>query len=240
MVGEDLGTEEVIGPGWVAAEQGAGDGENGGGPGCAGSAGGCGAGDDDEAAAAGVPGGEGARWRDVGRVERSVTTRLGRGCLSALAASGVVLGVGGREVSCGSLLPSVPRPSSPPTGVTGACLRGGWSLRTRSARSGCSPGEALARCWSPLLIDLETCCRGPVEFDLAHAPEEVCEHYPNLDQGLLDECRQLVLAMLAAWRWELGDQFPNGRRFGEEFLRLLREGPPWPTFDAVIRRLGGL
>jgi Ser/Thr protein kinase RdoA (MazF antagonist) len=101
-------------------------------------------------------------------------------------------------------------------------------------------GNVLSTKNGPLLIDLETCCRGPVEFDLAHAPEEVCEHYPNLDQELLDECRQLILAMLAAWRWELGDQFPNGRRFGEEFLRLLREGPPWPTFDAVIRRLGGL
>jgi hypothetical protein len=101
-------------------------------------------------------------------------------------------------------------------------------------------GNVLSTTNGPLFIDLETCCRGPVEFDLAHAPEEVCEHYPNLDQELLDECRQLVLAMLAAWRWELGDQFPNGRRFGEEFLRLLREGPPWPTFDAVIRRLGGL
>jgi hypothetical protein len=101
-------------------------------------------------------------------------------------------------------------------------------------------GNVLSTTNGPLFIDLETCCRGPVEFDLAHAPEDVCEHYPNLDQELLDECRQLVLAMLAAWRWELGDQFPNGRRFGEEFLRLLREGPPSPTFDAVIRRLGGL
>ncbi len=26
-------------------------------------------------------------------------------------------------------------------------------------------------------MDLATCCRGPVEFDLAHAPEEVAEHY---------------------------------------------------------------
>ena len=101
-------------------------------------------------------------------------------------------------------------------------------------------GNVLSTKNGPLFIDLETCCRGPVEFDLAHAPEEVCEHYPNVDQGLLDDCRQLVLAMLAAWRWELGDQFPDGRRFGEEFLRLLQAGSPSPTFDAVVRRLGGL
>lgn len=102
------------------------------------------------------------------------------------------------------------------------------------------PGNVLSTKDGPLFIDLETCCRGPIEFDLAHVPEAVCEHYPNVDQGLLDECRQLVLAMVAAWRWERGDQFPNGRRFGEDFLRLLREGPPWPTLDMVTRRVDGL
>jgi hypothetical protein len=102
------------------------------------------------------------------------------------------------------------------------------------------PGNLLSTNSGPLFIDLETCCRGPVEFDLAHVPEAVCEHYPSVDQGLLDDCRQLVLAMVAAWRWDLGDQFPNGRRFGEEFLRLLRQGPPWPTLDRVTRRLDGL
>ena len=94
-------------------------------------------------------------------------------------------------------------------------------------------GNVLSTKNGTLFIDLETCCRGPVEFDLAHAPEEVCAHYPNVDQGLLDECRQLVLAMVAAWRCKLGDQFPGGRRFGEEFLRLLREGPPWPILGTV-------
>jgi hypothetical protein len=85
----------------------------------------------------------------------------------------------------------------------------------------------------PLFIDLETCCRGPVEFDLAHVPQAVCEHYTGIDRGLLEECRQLVFAMVAAWRWDRGDQFPNGRRFGEELLRLLREGRPGPTLDTV-------
>jgi hypothetical protein len=102
------------------------------------------------------------------------------------------------------------------------------------------PGNVVGTKDGPLFIDLETCCRGPVEFDLAHVPEAVCEHYPNVDQGLLEECRHLVLAMVAAWRWDRGDQFPNRRRFGEEFLRVLRAGPPWPTLDTVTRRLDGL
>jgi hypothetical protein len=62
-----------------------------------------------------------------------------------------------------------------------------------------------------LFIDLETCCRGPVEFDLAHVPEDVSERYADVDEGLLSECRVLVLAMVAAWRWDPGDQFPNGK-----------------------------
>lgn len=102
------------------------------------------------------------------------------------------------------------------------------------------PGNVLSTKNGPLFIDLETCCHGPVEFDLAHVPEAVCEHYPNVDQGLLDECRQLLLAMVAAWRWELGDEFPVGRLFGEEFLRVLHDGPPWPTLDTMNKRLGGL
>lgn len=101
------------------------------------------------------------------------------------------------------------------------------------------PGNVLSTANGPLFIDFETCCRGPVEFDLAHVPEAVCEQYPSVDQGLLDDCRQLVLAMVTAWRWDRGDQFPNGMRFGEELLRMLRIGPPWPTLDTVTSRLDG-
>lgn len=102
------------------------------------------------------------------------------------------------------------------------------------------PGNVLSTKDGPRFIDLETCCRGPVEFDLAHVTEAVCEHYPNVDRELLDECRQLVLALCAAWRWDIGDQFPNGKRFGDEFLRVLRAGPPWPSLDAVAKGLQGL
>jgi Phosphotransferase enzyme family len=73
----------------------------------------------------------------------------------------------------------------------------------------------------PLFIDLETCCRGPVEFDLAHVPEEVSECYSGADQELLRACRLLVLAMVAAWRWDLDDQLPNGKRAGQELLGAL-------------------
>jgi hypothetical protein len=102
------------------------------------------------------------------------------------------------------------------------------------------PGNVLATKNGLLFIDLETCCLGPVEFDLAHVPEEVSERYPDADQELLRDCRGLVLAMVAAWRWDPGDQLPDGQRAAGELISALREGPPWPTLDVVMRRPDGL
>jgi hypothetical protein len=84
------------------------------------------------------------------------------------------------------------------------------------------PGNVLSTKNGLLFIDLETCCRGPVEFDLAHAPEEVSEHYPRVNRDLLRECRILVLAMITTWRWDQGDQLPNGRQLGTEWLGQIR------------------
>ncbi len=84
------------------------------------------------------------------------------------------------------------------------------------------PGNVLNTKNGLLFIDLETCCRGPVEFDLAHAPEEVSELYPGVDHDLLRECRILVLAMITTWRWDRGDQLPNGRQLATEWLAQIR------------------
>jgi hypothetical protein len=84
------------------------------------------------------------------------------------------------------------------------------------------PGNVLATRNGPLFVDLETCCRGPVEFDLAHVPDEVAERYPGADQDLLRECRILVLALITTWRWDRDDEFPNGRQLGREWLSQLR------------------
>ena len=84
------------------------------------------------------------------------------------------------------------------------------------------PGNLLRTKNGLLFADLETCCRGPVEFDIVHAPEEVSKHYPDADQDLLRECRVLMLAMIATWRWDREDQLPNGRRLGTEWLSQMR------------------
>jgi len=84
------------------------------------------------------------------------------------------------------------------------------------------PGNLLNTRTGPVFIDLETCCRGPIEFDLAHAPDDVCDHYPGVDQQLLSDCRKLVLAMITTWRWDRDDQLPDGRRLAEEWIAQLR------------------
>jgi Phosphotransferase enzyme family len=94
------------------------------------------------------------------------------------------------------------------------------------------PGNVLTTKNGLLFIDLETCCRGPVEFDLAHAPEEVSEHYPGVNQDLLRECRILVLAMITTWRWDRGDQLPNGRQLGTEWLSQIRAAQGRKGLDA--------
>ena len=122
-------------------------------------------------------------------------------------------------------------------------LLGGTLRRLRQAIGGRSaaeqllhgephPGNVLVARNGPLFIDLETCCRGPVEFDVAHAPEEVGECYPGVDHELLASCRILVLAMVTAWRWDRDDQLPDGRRLGAEWLSQIRAaagaGPSMP------------
>ena len=87
----------------------------------------------------------------------------------------------------------------------------------------------------PRFIDFENCCRGPVEYDLAWVPEEVTEGYPNVDRALLGECRGLMLAIIAAHFCRPDNEHPNtqGR---EEYLGAVREGPPWPALDEIMRR----
>ena len=99
------------------------------------------------------------------------------------------------------------------------------------------PGNVLSTAAGLLFIDFETCCGGPVEFDLAHVPEAVCEAYSGADPELIQESRRLVLAMVAAWRWDTDDQFPGGARAGRTLVRALRAGPPWPTLDVVMNQV---
>jgi len=72
-----------------------------------------------------------------------------------------------------------------------------------------------------LFLDFETCCRGPVEFDVAHVPEAVAHHYPGLDADRLRASRILMFALIVTWRWDRDDQFPNGMSRAAEWTRKL-------------------
>jgi hypothetical protein len=92
------------------------------------------------------------------------------------------------------------------------------------------PGNLLRTSEGLLFVDLETCCRGPVEFDIAHAavngtepPLEVAAHYAGADPALVRDCWVLMLAMVIAWRCEPGDDLPNGQALTAAWLRQLRE-----------------
>ncbi|MET9394842.1 phosphotransferase [Streptomyces sp. NPDC006624] len=84
------------------------------------------------------------------------------------------------------------------------------------------PGNLLHTSKGPLFVDLATCCRGPIEFDLAHAPEEADPHYPEADRTLIDRCRALNWAMFAAWRWRRDDQMPDREHWRAEGLDRVR------------------
>jgi Ser/Thr protein kinase RdoA (MazF antagonist) len=68
------------------------------------------------------------------------------------------------------------------------------------------PGNVLGTKTGLLFIDLETCCRGPVEFDPAHVPEDVSKRYAGADADLLGECR--VLGSCHGRRVPLGARRP--------------------------------
>ena len=95
------------------------------------------------------------------------------------------------------------------------------------------PGNVLRTRGGLLFVDLETCCRGPIEFDIAHAalpaggpPIDVCARYAGADQTLVRECWILMLAMVTAWRFEPGDEFPNGGAMAMGWIRQLRRVRP--------------
>jgi hypothetical protein len=95
------------------------------------------------------------------------------------------------------------------------------------------PWNVLTTEHGPLFIDLENTAEGPIEYDIAWVPDDVSKHYANTDRDLLDDCRGVVLAIVAMHRWSRDDQHPSGRESGVAFLDALRVGPPWPTLDAV-------
>ncbi|WP_020577146.1 phosphotransferase [Actinopolymorpha alba] len=84
------------------------------------------------------------------------------------------------------------------------------------------PANVLNTRKGPLFIDVGTCQRGPVEYDLAYVPDEVAEHYPGPNQDLVHQFRILMWAGVTTMRWNRNDQIPNRDYWRTEALNQLR------------------
>lgn len=70
-------------------------------------------------------------------------------------------------------------------------------------------------------IDFESCCVGPLEWDLAFQSTEVTATFSDVDGELLRRLRRLNSACVATWCWGTA-RFPEMRRHGEYHLQALR------------------
>jgi hypothetical protein len=62
-------------------------------------------------------------------------------------------------------------------------------------------GNWLATAEGPLLLDFETACRGPIEWDLAALDDEAVDLFPGVDDELIALLRRLRSVCVAAKCW---------------------------------------
>ena len=70
-------------------------------------------------------------------------------------------------------------------------------------------------------IDFESCCVGPVEWDLAFHSADVSAAFCDVDGNLLRRLSRLNRARVATWCWGMA-RFPEMRWHGEIHLHALR------------------
>ena len=77
----------------------------------------------------------------------------------------------------------------------------------------------------PLLLDFETACSGPLEWDLAALGDEVCDLFPDADRELIPTMRRMRSVCVAAKCWVAPERAPELREAAHVHLRLLRGQP---------------
>lgn len=82
-------------------------------------------------------------------------------------------------------------------------------------------GNVLQTADGLLLIDFESACVGPMEWDLASTVEGVVDCIASVDPTLLRLCRNMNSARVATWAWAGADQ-PAMRLHAEHHLGLVR------------------
>ena len=87
-----------------------------------------------------------------------------------------------------------------------------------------SPHDAnwLQTATGPLLLDFETACHGPVEWDLAALVDEALASFPQADRDLIGTMRRMRSACVAAKCWVAPERAPQLRDAAHLHLKLLR------------------
>jgi hypothetical protein len=84
------------------------------------------------------------------------------------------------------------------------------------------PTNWLQTAAGPLLLDFETACHGPVEWDLAALADETLAFFPNADRDLITTMRRMRSACVAAKCWVAPQRAPELRDAAHVHLKLLR------------------
>ena len=84
-----------------------------------------------------------------------------------------------------------------------------FALAERVLHGGAHGGNLLSTRRGLLWIDLDTVCRGPLEWDLAHLPHALVADFPEADVDALALYRLLVSADVAIWCWHTYGRAPE-------------------------------
>jgi molybdopterin-guanine dinucleotide biosynthesis protein A len=95
--------------------------------------------------------------------------------------------------------------------------------RLRPLHGGAHSANLLMTAAGPRWIDLDTVCRGPLEWDLATAGVGAAEVFPEHDPELLDLMRRLVSAEVGIWCWHTYGRAPEVDDAARYHLGMLRE-----------------
>ena len=110
---------------------------------------------------------------------------------------------------------AVPKLDQPDRGLLEAAFAalraraGARPRRLRVLHGGPHSSNLLVTTTGPRWIDLDTVCRGPIEWDLAHLPERAVKAFPDHDVELLNVMRTLVSAEVAIWCWHTYGRAPQ-------------------------------
>ena len=94
------------------------------------------------------------------------------------------------------------------------------SMRVRSIHGEPHTGNFMIADTGVYLIDFETVCRGPIEWDLASLPSSVAADFDGIDDELLEALRILNSIRVAIWCWASPAESMN--QLGQHHLGVVR------------------